>query len=160
MRVLRTETGILPMGIAPHRPAEGLRYVRAGLLSGTARPRTGYAFQRTQSLAETNAARIASGTDARLRDPDTQLRRRMDRLFLRVLLAQPARGPELFIRMFGDAGSDRVIRFLSDRGTPADCAIIGGHLPIGLFLSVLARTIFGTKPAGSKAGLPIPRQLT
>jgi lycopene beta-cyclase len=160
VRVLRTEKGILPMGIAPHRTAERPRYVRAGLMSGAARPSTGYAFQRIQSWAETNAARIASGSDARGHDPDPQLRRSMDRLFLQVLRAQPARGPELFIRMFGDAGSDRVIRFLSDRGTLADCAIIGGHLPIGLFLSVLARTIFGTKPAGSKAGLPIPRQLT
>jgi len=145
--------------MVPHQPAQGPRYVRAGLMCGAARPSTGYAFQRIQSWAETNAARIASGSDARGHDPDPQLRRRMDRLFLQVLGAQSARGPELFIRMFGDAGSDRVIRFLSDRGTLADCAVIGGHLPIGLFLGVLARTIFGTEPAGSNTGLPISRQV-
>jgi lycopene beta-cyclase len=159
VRVLRTETGILPMCISSHRPSDGPRYTRAGLMSGAARPSTGYAFQRIQSWAETNAVRIASGRDARGHAPDPQLRRSMDRLFLQVLRAQPARGPELFIRMFGDAGSDRVIRFLSDRGTLADCAIIGGHLPIGLFLGVLARTIFGAERAGSKAGLPISRQI-
>jgi lycopene beta-cyclase len=159
LRVLRTETGILPMGIAPRPPADGPRHVRAGLMSGAARPSTGYAFQRIQSWAETNGARIASGRDARGHDRDPPLRRRMDRLFLQVLRAQPERGPELFIRMFGDAGSDRVIRFLSDRGTLADCAIIGRHLPTGLFLSVLARGLFGAAPATSNTGLPISRQV-
>ena len=157
-RVLRTETGILPMGVTPQQPAEGPRYVRAGLMSGAARPSTGYAFQRIQSWAETNAARITSGSDAQGHDPDPRLRRSMDRLFLQVLRAYPVRGPELFVRMFGDAGADRVIRFLSDCGTLADCAIIGRHLPIGLFLNVLARGKFGAESSGSRAGLPIPRQ--
>jgi lycopene beta-cyclase len=159
LRVLRTETGILPMGMVPHQPVQGPRYVRAGLMCGAARPSTGYAFQRIQSWAETNAARIASGSGARGHDPDPQLRRSMDRLFLQVLRAQPERGPELFIRMFGDAGPDRVIRFLSDRGTLADCAIIGRCLPIGLFLGVLARSVFGAEPAGSRSSRPISRQV-
>jgi lycopene beta-cyclase len=158
VRVLRTETGILPMGISPHQPAHGPRYVRAGLMSGAARPSTGYAFQRIQSWAETTADRIASGRDAQGHDPDPLLRRRMDRLFLQVLRAQPERGPELFVRMFGDAGPDRVIRFLSDRGTLADCAVIGRHLPVGLFLGSLARGLFGTAHTRSAPVLPISGQ--
>ena len=155
VRVLRTESGVLPMGIADHVRVAQPRYVRAGLMNGAARPSTGYAFQRIQSWAEMTAARIASGRDAQGHEPDPLLRRKMDRLFLQVLRAHPARGPELFTRMFGNAGPDRVIRFLSDRATTADCVIIGGHLPIGLFLGALARSLFGTARVRSSDGLAI-----
>ena len=155
VRVLRSEHGILPMGIAPQAPESQPRYVRVGLMSGAARPSTGYAFQRIQSWADVAAAHIASGRGVRGHDPDPLLRRKMDRLFLQVLRAHPARGPELFTGMFGDAGSERVIRFLSDRATTADCAIIGWHLPVGLFLGVLARGVFGAARGAAPSDLAI-----
>jgi len=155
VRVLRSEHGILPMGIAPQAPESQPRYVRVGLMSGAARPSTGYAFQRIQSWADVAAAHIAFGRGVRGHDPDPLLRRKMDRLFLQVLRAHPARGPELFTGMFGDAGSERVIRFLSDRATTADCAIIGWHLPVGLFLGVLARGVFGAARGAAPSDLAI-----
>jgi lycopene beta-cyclase len=157
-RTVRTESGILPMGAGPDAPAGGPRHVRAGLMSGAARPSTGYAFQRIQCWAQTNAARLAAGADARGHAPDPLLRRHMDRLFLRVLRAHPARGPDLFLRMFGNAGADRVIRFLSDRGSLADCAVIGRHLPTGLFLGEVARGVFGPARAAQAAAIPASRQ--
>lgn len=145
--VLRTESGVLPMGVTP-RPAETPGYVRVGLMSGAARPSTGYAFQRIQSWAGACAESIARGAPAIGHAPEPVLRREMDRLFLRVLRTHPERGPELFTRLFGDAGADRVIRFLSDAGTLADCAHLGLRLPIGLFLRELARSLAGVPSPG------------
>lgn len=139
-RVIRTERGVLPMGVTP-QPAPTQGYVRVGLTSGAARPSTGYAFQRIQSWADACVERIARGAPAIGHAPEPVLRREMDRLFLRVLRSHPERGPELFTRMFGDARADRVIRFLSDAGTIADCAALGRRLPIGLFLRELACSV-------------------
>jgi lycopene beta-cyclase len=144
VRVLRSERGMLPMGktARPGKCKSG--YVHAGLMDGAARPSTGYAFQRIQRWAEMCAARIGAGKEAAGHAPDPLLRRYMDRLFLRVLKAHPERGPELFTRMFGDAGCDRVIRFLSDRETVVDCARIGLSLPLGLFVDEFAHGFMGS----------------
>ena len=139
--ILREEVGVLPMGMSAPLAAQEHGYVRVGLMSGAARPSTGYAFQRIQRWADACAADIGAGREARRHQPDPILQRMMDRLFLRVLRGHPERGPELFVRMFGDAGADRVIRFLSDQGTLADCVTIGLHLPLRLFLGELARSL-------------------
>lgn len=139
--VLRAEDGILPMGMTTQFPSLGPGHSRAGLMSGAARPSTGYAFQRIQRWADTAATAIENGHLPCGHRPDPALLRAMDRLFLRVLRGYPNRAPELFMRMFGNADPARVIRFLSDRGTFVDCAAIGTTLPLPLFLGELAKSI-------------------
>lgn len=139
-QVVRTERGILPMTVTK-RPAATPGYVRVGLMSGAARPSTGYAFQRIQRWADLCAHSIATGGPAIGHATEPILRREMDRLFLRVLRNHPDRGPELFTRMFGNGEPGRVIRFLSDAGTLADCISLGFRLPIGLFIGELARSL-------------------
>lgn len=138
---LRSETGVLPMGMTAQFPTLGPGHSRAGLMSGAARPSTGYAFQRIQRWADAAAVTIASGAMPCGHQPDPALRQAMDRLFLRVMRGHPGRAPELFMRMFGKTDPARVIRFLSDRGSLIDCAVIGATLPLKLFVSEMFKSM-------------------
>ena len=140
-RVVRTEAGILPMGSIGQHTTLGRSHLRAGLMSGAARPATGYAFQRIQRWADGcgEALRCGRAPSGHARDP--LLTRLMDRLFLDVLRTHPERGPELFTRMFGQAATPRLIRFLSDESTFIDRVAIAASLPTGLFVRQLLRPV-------------------
>lgn len=139
--VVRTESGILPMGMTAPPAQLGPGHWRAGLMSGAARPATGYAFQRIQRWADDCGAALRRGHDPAGHVPDPLLTRFMDRLFLNVLRSHPERGPELFLRLFGRAPTARIVRFLSDQGTLWDRAAVAAALPTGLFLSQLVRAM-------------------
>lgn len=139
--VLRAESGVLPMGLTALFPALGPGHSRAGLMSGAARPSTGYAFQRIQRWADAAASAIEGGRAPCGHQQDPALYQAMDRLFLRVIRGHPGRAPELFARMFGNTDPARVIRFLSDRGSLMDCALIGATLPLPLFLGEMFKSI-------------------
>ncbi len=140
-QVLRAESGVLPMGMIAHLPSLGPGHSRAGLMSGAARPSTGYAFQRIQKWADEAATAIGNGDAPCGHQKDPALCKAMDRLFLRVMRGHPGRAPDLFMRMFGNADPARVIRFLSDRGSLIDCAIIGATLPLPLFLGEMFKNM-------------------
>ena len=139
-QVVRTESGILPMGITLPQTALGGGYWRAGLMTGAARPATGYAFQRIQRWADACGAALRSGYDPVGHAPDPLLTQLMDRLFLEVLRSHPERGPELFTRLFGRTSTPRIVRFLSDRGNFLDRVAVAAALPTGLFLRQLLRS--------------------
>ncbi len=143
--VLRSENGILPMGMKIPLPRAQPGYVRAGLMSGGARPSTGYAFQRIQNWAETAARQISLGVTPSTHRTEPVIRHFMDQLFLRVIRSHPQRGAELFLRIFGAADTARVIRFLSDRGSLVDCAAVVASLPKGLFLGELWHSLMEQK---------------
>jgi lycopene beta-cyclase len=138
-RVVRTESGVLPMGLARREAALGPGHVRVGLTSGAARPATGYAFQRIQRWADGCAEALRRGQPASGHAPDPLLTRLMDRLFLDVLRTHPERGPELFTSLFERAATPRVVRFLSDRARLMDRIAVASSLPAGLFLRQLLR---------------------
>ena len=138
-QIVRTESGILPMGMTRPLAELGRGHWRAGLMSGAARPATGYAFQRIQRWAAACSAALRSGRDPVAHPPDPLLTRLMDRLFLDVLRNHPERGPELFMRLFDRAPSPRIVRFLSDRSTVLDRVAVAAALPTGLFLRQLMR---------------------
>jgi lycopene beta-cyclase len=137
--VVRTERGILPMGIARHDPALGRGHLRAGLMSGAARPATGYAFERIQRWADACAGALRNGDEPVGHAEDSLVTRAMDRLFLDVLRSHPERGPELFTNLFDRTPTPRLVRFLSDRATFLDRAAVIASLPTGLFLRQLLR---------------------
>ena len=151
VHIRRSERGVLPMGLASRVPPPAAGLCHAGLTSGAARASTGYAFQRIQRWADAAAAALAGGAMPPGHVLDPALQRGMDRLFLRVLRRYPARAPDLFLGMFGKDPAS-VIRFLSDRGTPADCVRIGLALPVPLFLGEMARALAG-RPAAPRASL-------
>ena len=145
-RVVRTEAGILPMGLLssgntdPQLEHAG-GYCRVGLMSGAARPASGYAFQRIQRWADRCSSAVRSGHDPIKHSPDPLLTRFMDRLFLDVLRRHPARGPELFTNLFDRVAMPRIARFLSDRASLADRIAVAASLPTGLFLAQLLRLV-------------------
>lgn len=141
MEVLRSEYGALPMGVTT--AADPVPWIRAGLFHGGARPSTGYAFQRIQTWAESCADSLRFGRGPRGPRPDPVVRRWMDTVFLNVLSADPARGPELLFRLFSGAAPARVIRFLSDEGSTLDSLAVVRSLPPSPFLRQAGARLLG-----------------
>lgn len=148
-RLLRRESGVLPMGLQ-HGASEpggevlassfaGSGLMRAGLAAGAARSSTGYAYLRIQHWAQDCATRIAAGRSPCPQPRDRLLQRAMDTLFLAVLRRQPRLGPRLFFTLFAAVSTERVIRFLSDRATWGDVLRVVWALPAAPFLSALWR---------------------
>jgi lycopene beta-cyclase len=140
--ILRSEHGILPMGLKGDPAALHPSCVRVGLMAGAARPSTGYAFQRIQHWAGECARALTSGRHPTTHNPDPPLLRTMDRIFLDVLRANPSRGADLFFALFSGADTGRVIRFLSGRGGIVDNLAVVAAMPIPPFLrAALALTL-------------------
>jgi hypothetical protein len=85
---------------------------------------------------------VRCGQPVRGHKVDPWVMRKMDQLFLRVLLRNPDRGPELFVRLFAMRDPQSVIRFMHDEATLLDYFKIMYALPRSLFLTELARGLF------------------
>ncbi|MBZ2180124.1 MAG: hypothetical protein K7J47_20755 [Acidobacteria bacterium] len=142
-RVVRTESGVLPMGMLGASPG-GVQwgdgrwsYVQAGVAGGGARSCTGYAFQRIQRWAERCALQIREHGSpvGHAKDPVTLAF--LDHLFLRVLRDRPQLAPQLFAQLFGKAATGSVLRFLGDWATAADIVRVVAALPPGPFVKAL-----------------------
>ena len=133
--VLRSEDGVLPMGIASAAANADPTCVRAGLSNGGARPSTGYAFQRIQRWADRCAQNLHQKQLPLGHAPDPPLLRAMDHLFLSVLRARSAKAPAMFLALFEKVATARMIRFLSDGGSLFDYAIVASALPVLPFLA-------------------------
>ncbi|GGK30624.1 lycopene cyclase family protein [Salinarimonas ramus] len=136
-RALREEHGCLPMGLVAPTPSRTPGLVRAGLMAGGARPSSGYAFRRIQAWADACADALLAGRGPVPAAADGRLLAFMDRLFLRVLAADPARGPDLFAALFRRTPAPRLIRFLSDEPTLLDAAALAAALPPLPFIRAL-----------------------
>ncbi len=140
-KVLRAEEGILPMGLQTTPQPAQRNYIKVGLTAGAARPCTGYAFQRIQRWADTCAKRLGEGRTAVGHAADPLLLRAMDHLFLSVLRAHPEKAPGIFLSLFANTQSHRMIRFLSGRGRLSDYANVIAALPILPFLQQVPKAI-------------------
>lgn len=144
-RILRKESGILPMGIPIEKAVSDPSYVRVGVNSGAARPSTGYAFQRIQKWASLCAREIHLRKRPIHHSSDPWLIRWMDAIFISVLKNHPSIAPSLFLRLFRNVAPMRLIRFLSGNGTVFDCIRIILALPAGLFLNEISRVREGLR---------------
>ena len=153
-KVVRSENGVLPMGLSRERGASDPTYIRAGLPGGAARPSTGYAFQRIQRWADLCAARINAGKAPAAHPSDPMVLRALDHLFLSVLRSRPERAPSLFLSIFEKTSTPRMIRFLSDRATALDYASVAWALPFLLFIQEIPRALStATRPAQTQHSL-------
>ncbi len=152
--VLRSEHGILPMGQAAPAPSPDVTYVRAGVAAGGARPASGFAFQRIQRWADACAEALASGQQPVAHPPDPWRMRAMDTLFLRVLHARPEIASDLFLALFAMKNPGRIVRFMSDCATFADCVAIALALPAWPFLREIPGGLAARPlaPAGGRSG--------
>ena len=136
---LRTEKGRLPMAVHSARDNMPAGFVAAGIGGGAIRASTGYAFLRIQSWASNCAYRIHQGDAPCPHLPEPRWRTAIDRLFLRVLRAQPELGPQFFTAMSRGLSAETLVRFLSDASRPTDLARVAFVLPKIPFLRNLVR---------------------
>ncbi len=136
-RVVRDESGVLPMGADPvtAHPVPGV--VRAGNGGGALRAATGYAFARIHEWADAAAAAMIAGDSPVAHPAEPWVRRQMDRIFLQTLRAHPERTPEFFLRLGQRVAPERLTRFLTDRARASDLLAIILALPFGPFLAQL-----------------------
>jgi len=127
---LRSEHGILPMGLTETARSEHKSLVRVGVMAGGARPSTGFAFQRIQCWASACARALVSGGHPLGHPPDPLPLRLMDQIFLDVLRAKPSRGGAIFFALFSRADPARVIRFLSGTAGVADSLAVVAAMPV------------------------------
>lgn len=143
MDIVRVERGSIPMTTALAGDERAGRIVRAGTGGGAVRASTGYAFVRIQRWASACAARLADGADPIGHPPDPAWRATVDRLFLRVIRAQPELAPRAFMAMGEHVPASTLMRFLSDDCRPSDFARVAGVLPKMPFLRELALDLRG-----------------
>lgn len=147
-KTLRSEHGILPMGLNTVPSSAYERFVKVGVTAGGARPCTGYAFQRIQRWAvECAQAMVTTGQPVGHRADPLPLRL-MDQLFLDVLRAEPQRGGAILFSLFRRANPARVIRFLSGHVNVADSLAVVAAMPTLPFV----RAALGLKPGRRHIG--------
>ncbi len=136
--VTRTESGLIPMGLESKIAAKGNKipasYARVGVTTGSARPATGYTFQRIQIWAQKCAKELQQTGLPINHPPDSFLLSIMDDIFLNVLRNNPAIGSALFMDLFSKVSHPRLIRFLSDQGSLLDHLAVIVALPPAPFL--------------------------
>ena len=131
---LRSEHGILPMGLNEALISTHTSCIKVGVMAGGARPSTGYAFQRIQRWAGQCADTLVSRGHPVGHHPDPLPLRLMDRIFLDVLHANPNRGGAIFFSLFRGADPASVIRFLSGTAGLADSLAVVAAMPVPPFV--------------------------
>lgn len=131
--VTAREAGRIPMTTAPPPAPEAPGVIPIGTRAGAPRPSTGYAFLAIQDHVRRLAAATAQGRarPLKLRGAVT---RGLDRVFLTRLRDDPSGAPWLFHRLVARVPGDRLVRFLSERGTPGDHLAVMAALPTAPFL--------------------------
>lgn len=139
--IVRSESGILPMGLTHGPTSLGAGHVTVGVMAGGARTSSGFAFQRIQQWADQCAVAISAGGPPTAHRADPPLVRMMDQLFLRVLRDAPRVAPDLFLSLFEHADPASVIRFLSGNSTVRDCLNVVNALPAKVFVRQLFHSV-------------------
>lgn len=139
-KILRTEYGNLPMGLAlMHTPtvAGPNQLVHAGTRGGALRPSSGYAFLRIQRWAEQCASQYAEQGTLYTGTGSGFWLQQMDQLFLAVIKNNPALAPILFDRLLSIEQTERFLRFMDDRASFFDCLHVIHQLPKAPFIKAL-----------------------
>ncbi|MER5965412.1 lycopene cyclase family protein [Streptomyces sp. NPDC002057] len=128
--VLARERGVIPLTDAHHTSRAGRHVFRIGAAGGAIRPSTGYAFSAIQRQTRAVAAAVH---DARTPVPPSAYATRhlaMDAVLLRGLATGRVRGASFFGRLFRTVPTERLLRFLDGRTSPAEDVLIGLRTPV------------------------------
>lgn len=137
-RRLRTEGGVLAMGLGrPAAPPVG-GVLFAGNAGGALRAASGYGFLRIQRWAQLCSERLLAGGEAVGHPVEPRVRRTFDRIFLQAVRAHPERTAEYFLALARGVPPAGLVRFLSDGARPRDYARIIASLPWSPFIAQLA----------------------
>ena len=137
-RRVRTEGGVLAMGLGRQTAAAIPGVVHAGTAGGALRAASGYGFLRIQRWAELCTQSLLAGQGAVGHPEEPRVRRTFDRIFLQAVRAHPERTAEYFLALARGVAPAALVRFLSDGARPADYARIISSLPWIPFLAQVA----------------------
>ncbi|MCK1819428.1 lycopene cyclase family protein [Streptomyces sp. XM83C] len=134
LRVLDTETGVIPMTDAPLPRQTGASVFRIGAAGGATRPATGYTFAGLQRQTRAVAAALRRG-ERPMPPPAHRARARaMDAVLLRALDSGRVDGPALFAGLFARVPMERLLRFLDGRTRLYEDLAVGLRTPVGPML--------------------------
>ena len=140
---LRTERGVIPLGILPPRDPS-IRGI--GGNGGAIRPSSGYAFPFIQKQIDRAIATACEGRELDFAVPHRRVDLWMDTVLLTVLRHWPEWAPELFQRMGRALDGDEFARFLSGEADwPLRLKVIIA-MPKAPFLRGLVRLLAGSRP--------------
>ncbi len=149
-RRVRTEGGVLAMGLGRQQAPSIPGVVPAGNAGGALRAASGYGFLRIQRWAELCTERLLAGREAVGHPVEPRVRRTFDRIFLQAVRAHPERTAEYFLALAHGVPPAGLVRFLSDGARPADYGRIISSLPWSPFISQLvAPTVFSPAPTAT-----------
>ena len=148
---LRTERGVIPLGILPPRDPS---IPGVGGNGGAIRPSSGYAFPFIQKQIDLAIASACEGRELGFAVPHRRVDLWMDAVLLTVLRHWPERAPELFLQMGRALDGDEFARFLSGEADwPLRLKVIMA-MPKAPFLRGLVRLLAGSRPQRTaEAGL-------
>ena len=140
---LRTERGVIPLGILPPRDPS---IPGVGGNGGAIRPSSGYAFPFIQKQIDRAIAAACEGRELGFAVPHRRVDLWMDAVLLTVLRHWPERAPELFLQMGRALDGDEFARFLSGEADwPLRLKVIMA-MPKAPFLRGLVRLLAGSWP--------------
>ncbi len=146
--VLFQEQGIIPMTTQLAPPKMPTRVIPIGTTAGMVKGSTGYGFLAIQKWSQTVARRIVKDSRcSRLPLPRSRLSSYLDEVFLSYIDTYPSNAPEVFFRLFERVPSNRLVRFLSDRATPADIACVIAAMPKRPFIRQAAQVMVAKEVA-------------
>ena len=135
------EKGYIPMTDYAFPRKLGERIYSIGMLGGESRPSTGYTFLRIQRYCKTLAENIIAGREAP-KQVGAARYKLLDKIFLRFMQTHPEKCPEVYLRMFKGLTPDTLVRFLTEKSTPADDLRLILAMPKMPFLKIAARVFF------------------
>ncbi|MBG6212873.1 MAG: NAD(P)-binding protein [Cryobacterium sp.] len=151
-RRVRTEGGVLAMGLGRQAAPPIAGVLPAGNAGGALRAASGYGFLRIQRWAQLCTERLLAGREAVGHPEEPRLRRTFDRIFLQAVRAHPERTAEYFLALAHGVPPAGLVRFLSDGARAADYARIISSLPWSPFIAQLAApTVFSPAPTATAA---------
>ncbi|NRA59003.1 MAG: hypothetical protein HRU13_12890 [Phycisphaerales bacterium] len=127
-RVVYRESGVLPMTLRPLGPRSTPRVWSIGTRAGVGRASSGYAFDAIQHDSARLVDALLRG-QPRPRPPRSSILSMLDRVLLSLLDTHNAAAPDLFARLFQNADTDKLVRFLGDVPRPLDYLAVMWAMP-------------------------------
>ncbi|WP_161569663.1 lycopene cyclase family protein [Veronia nyctiphanis] len=135
--IIRTEQGVLPMGLPTQREARKNGIIKGGVAAGALRASTGYGFSRIQKWAKDCALHYEKYGQIPDLHCSTKIERAMDSLFLDVLASGKVSASSLLFNMTKQTNGATFARFMSDNATLLDLFKVINAMPKLLFLRAL-----------------------
>ncbi len=137
--VTAREAGSSPMTEGPFTARRGARTRTIGIPAGRLKPSTGYALTRIEEDAERVALAVVEGRDPCAEPPSRALYRWLDGVFLELWSREPWVVPSVFAALLRPGRVDRALRFLDERASAWDLAVIVSTLPLWPFARAALR---------------------